>query len=75
MFGLTKEEIKRMREKFIGKKVQVVINDPWRYFEGTGIVERVDDMGTIWGTWTNKNGERCSLGVAYGEDTARIIEG
>lgn len=70
-----REEIKRMREKYVGKKVQVEINDPWRYFKGTGVVDHVDDMGTIWGTWTNKYGETCCLGVAYGEDTARIIEG
>lgn len=74
MLGLSKEKIERMREKYVGKKVQVEINDIYQYFFGTGIVESVDDMGIIRGHWVDDEGNTCGLGVCLDEDYITILE-
>ena len=45
-------DLKELREKYIGKKVRVNILDDWNpILNKTGIVEYVDDMGQLHGTW------------------------
>ena len=73
MFGLSREEVAEMRKQYVGKKVEVTINDFYRYFHGTGIVDHVDDAGNIHGVWYNEKGESCSLSVIPGEDSIHII--
>ena len=48
---MTKEEKKALEEKYLGKKVHVIICDPYTYVDNWGVVERVDDMGQLHGTW------------------------
>lgn len=67
MFGVDAEERKRLREKYTGKKVRVVIDDPYRYINQTGIVEYVDDAGQLHDTWGG-------LAAIPGEDSITIIE-
>lgn len=40
-----------LESKYLNKKVQVVIDDPYHPMAGTGIVTHVDDMGQLHGTW------------------------
>lgn len=40
-----------LESKYLGKKVKVRIDDPYRPISATGIVERVDDAGQLHGTW------------------------
>lgn len=67
MYFPSKEERERVRAKYLGKKVHVIINDPYRYIDADGIVERVDDAGQLHGTWGG-------LAAIPGEDSIRIIE-
>ena len=67
MFGVDKEERERLKERYLGKKVKVVINDPYRYINEVGIVELVDDAGQLHGTWGG-------LAAIPGKDSIQIIE-
>lgn len=63
----------KLRKKYtIGTKVELVkMDDIQAPPVGTrGVVEYVDDIGTIYVEW--ENGSR--LGVIYGEDICRIIK-
>lgn len=65
--------VESIRKKYpTGSRVELVrMDDPQAPPVGTrGIVERIDDIGTIWVRWDNGSG----LGVAYGADKCRIIE-
>lgn len=46
-----KAAIEAMREKYEGRKVHVIINDPYHPIDAWGVVIRVDDMGQLHGTW------------------------
>ena len=74
MFGMSREEVEELRTKYVGKTVEVTINDPYRWFHGTGKVDHVDDAGNIHGLWIDADGESCSLSVIIGEDSIKIIE-
>ena len=67
MFGISKEEVQALREKYEGKKVHVVIDDPYHFVSKDGVVTHVDDAGHIHGTWGG-------LAVIPGEDSIKIIE-
>lgn len=67
MFGVNSEDVAKIKEKYLGKKVRIKINDPFNYTEGVGIVERVDDIGQLHGTWGG-------LSVIIGEDYVEILE-
>lgn len=45
----TVEELKRM---YLGKRVHVIINDPYTPLDSWGTVEFVDDAGQLHGTWS-----------------------
>jgi hypothetical protein len=67
------EILKRLRERYpVGAKVELVkMNDVQAPPIGTtGVVNYVDDMGTIGVTWSNGS----SLGVVYGEDKCKVIK-
>ena len=40
-----------LESKYLGKKVKVIITDPYSPISATGVVERVDDAGQLHGTW------------------------
>lgn len=62
------EERRINEEEYLGKKVFVSIEDPWHPIHAEGIVERVDDMGQLHGTWG-------SLAAIPGIDSIQIIGG
>ena len=70
-----KQVIERLRKTYpIGTRVELVsMNDPFtRLMLGEqGTVQFVDDIGTIFVNWDCGS----SLGVAYGEDIIRKIQG
>ena len=73
MFGLRKEILKRLRERYpVGCRVVLEkMDDPQAPPVGTmGTVRYVDDLGSIGVAWDNG----CGLSVAYGEDSCRRIE-
>ena len=74
MFFPPKEVVDRIkRDNPKGTKVKLVsMNDPYREMPPglTGVVECVDDTGTIFVAWSNGS----HLGVVYGEDSCRRID-
>ena len=44
-------DVTALRETYVGKTVHVIINDPYCPLDSRGVVERVDDMGQLHGTW------------------------
>lgn len=49
---MNKNELEELKEKYLGKTVRVNILDDWNpILNKTGIVEYVDDMGQLHGTW------------------------
>lgn len=71
----SKETVKRLREQYpAGTRVELVcMNDPYTKLKpgNRGTVTQVDSIGTIHVNWDRGS----SLGVAYGEDYCRIIDG
>ena len=68
MFFPPKEVVDRIKRDYPkGTKVKLVsMNDPYRDMPPglTGVVEYVDDCGTIFPAWSNGS----HLGIVYGED-------
>lgn len=65
--------LEKLRKMYpIGAKVELVkMDDAQAPPVGTmGVVEFIDDMGTIHVEWENGS----SLGVVYGEDLCKVIE-
>ena len=74
MFGIRKETLEYLRRKYpAGTRVELThMHDPWntRLHEGCrGTVVAVDDIGTIHVNWDCGS----SLGVAYGEDSCKVV--
>lgn len=72
MFGVDREEVKRIKETYKkGTKVRLVrMNDPQAPPVGCkGTVLGVDDIGSIRVAWETGS----SLSVVYGEDKVEII--
>lgn len=70
---IKREVLERLRKTYlVGAKVELLkMNDIQSQPVGTkGIVNHVDDIGTIHVDWENGS----SLGVVYGEDICRVIE-
>ena len=59
--------VEELRKRYVGKKVHVIINDPYHYVDAWGTVEHVDDMGQLHGSWGG-----CA--VILDEDSYRIID-
>lgn len=74
-FRIEKEALTALREKFpAGSRVELVrMEDPYRRMElgMQGTVRLVDDTGTIHVSWDNGSG----LGVVYGEDQCKLVDG
>lgn len=67
------EKVKRLREQFPkGTKIQLIrMNDSQAPPKGTmGVVDFIDDMGTIFVNWSNGSG----LGLIPGEDEFKVIK-
>jgi len=51
----TKEEIERLKKRYIGKEIKIInMDDKFsgkHYIGKTGKVEHVDDLGQLFGTW------------------------
>lgn len=76
MCNISKETLERLRKDYpIGARVELLcMDDPYnkKLHPGSrGTVRFVDDMGTIHVRWDCGS----SLGVIYGEDSCRVIEG
>ena len=74
MFGISERTLTALRERYpVGCRVELThMNDPWntKLHEGCrGTVVAVDDIGTIHVAWDCG----ASLGVAYGEDSCRVV--
>lgn len=67
MSFLSREEVLSIREKYEGKQVHVIINDPYRYIDEVGTVTRVDDAGQLHGTWGG-------LAAVPGEDSIQLMQ-
>ena len=70
-----KEEVEAVRARYTrGTRVELVsMNDPYSRLKpgDRGTVKSVDDTGTVFVSWDCGSG----LGVVYGEDKIRILEG
>jgi len=67
MFGISREEKKNYEEKYLNKTIRInYMEDEPRYEGRTGVVERVDDIGQLHGTWGG-------LAVIPGKDSVSII--
>ena len=76
MYNISKETLERLRKDYpAGARVELIcMDDPYnkKLHPGSkGTVGFVDDMGTIHVRWDYGS----SLGVVYGEDRCRVIEG
>ena len=76
MFGPGEAIVKSLREKYKeGTRVELIhMDDPYNkklVLGSLGTVRFVDDMGTIHVNWDCGS----SLGVAYGEDCCKVVEG
>ena len=76
MYTSSKETLERLRKDYpAGARVELIcMDDPYNkklYPGSKGTVRFVDDMGTIHVQWDCGS----SLGVAYGEDNCRVMEG
>ena len=74
MFNISEKTVERLRKEYpIGARVELLHMDaPYntKLFPGArGTVKCVDDMGTIHVRWDCGS----SLGVAYGEDSCKVI--
>ena len=74
MFDITSTQLEALRARYPrGARVELVsMDDPYNrtLFPGEkGTVIFIDDIGTIQVNWDNGS----SLGVAYGEDTCRLL--
>lgn len=76
MYNIGKETLEKLRKDYpAGARVELIhMDDPYskKLYPGSkGTVRSVDDMGTIHVRWDCGS----SLGVIYGEDSCRVIEG
>ena len=76
MYNISEKTLERLRADYpAGARVELLcMDDPYniKLHPGSrGTVRSVDDMGTIYVRWDCGS----SLGVVYGEDSCRVIEG
>ena len=63
----SQREIQYLKDRYLGKKVEVEILDLYHPIINTGIVERVDGIGQLHGTWGG-------LAAIPGEDIIKILD-
>jgi len=70
----TREQVEKVREEYPkGTLVELVsMDDPYSRLKpgDRGVVDHVDDTGTVFVRWDNGSG----LGIVYGEDKIQIVE-
>ena len=76
MYNISEKTLELLRAEYpTGTRVELIcMDDPYnkKLHPGSrGTVKSVDDMGTIHVRWDCGS----SLGVVYGEDSCRVIEG
>ena len=51
-FGISKDEKKELENQYLGKKIKIInMEDEPQYTGKVGIVEKIDDIGQLHGTW------------------------
>ena len=51
-FGINKDEKKELENQYLGKKIKIInMEDEPQYTGKVGIVEKIDDIGQLHGTW------------------------
>ena len=69
----SRETVERLRREYPkGTRVELIsMNDPYTKLKpgDTGVIEHIDDVGTVFCRWSNGSG----LGVLIGVDEIRII--
>ena len=64
---MKQEQKLELENKYLGKKVHVIIDDPYHSIDAIGIVDSVDDIGQLHGTWGG-------LAAVPGKDTIELLE-
>ena len=64
---MARPNVEELRKTYVGKKVHVVIMDPYHPIDACGIVELVDDAGQVHGTWGG-------LAALPDEDTIELVD-
>lgn len=65
-FITTNIQKKSLENRYLGKRVRVIINDPYHPINKEGVVICIDDIGQLHGTWG-------SLAAIPGEDEIEVI--
>lgn len=72
MKTMSRETIEAMRRDLIGKRVRLVrTTDPYTNLKSgdEGVVDHIDDIGTVFVKWDNGSG----LGLVQGEDSYWVV--
>lgn len=72
MIMVARETVEAMRRDLIGKRVRLVrTTDPYTNLKSgdEGVVDHVDDIGTVFVKWDNGSG----LGLVQGEDSYWVV--
>ena len=48
---ISEEQLEALRKAYVGKRVHVIIDDPFHPIDTWGTVKRIDDLGQFHGTW------------------------
>ena len=63
---MTTQERLALENKYLGKKVHVIIDDPYHRIDSEGEVKVIDDIGQLHGTWGG-------LAAVPGEDVIEVL--
>ncbi len=72
MRTISRETVEAMRRDLIGKRVRLVrTTDPYTNLKSgdEGVVDHIDDIGTVFVKWDNGSG----LGLVQGEDSYWVV--
>ncbi len=72
MIAVARETVEAMRRDLIGKRVRLVrTSDPYTNLKSgdEGVVDHIDDIGTVFVKWDNGSG----LGLVQGEDSYWVV--
>ncbi len=72
MIAVARETVEAMRRDLIGKRVRLVrTTDPYTNLKSgdEGVVDHIDDIGTVFVKWDNGSG----LGLVQGEDSYWVV--
>jgi hypothetical protein len=72
VIAVARETVEAMRRDLIGKRVRLVrTTDPYTNLKSgdEGVVDHIDDIGTVFVKWDNGSG----LGLVQGEDSYWVV--